>query len=688
MTRAGRRGGSSPPWCVVVALVVCSPPAFATASSPRSASRPLIVPDVPFLPQTEELCGGAALAMVLRYWGATDVDPEDFAAALNADGSGIAVSSLLRLAEARGFASLSLAGSPAEAVAHLQEGRPLIALAASGKSRRHYVVLLAWANRRVLLHDPALGPFRVVPESDWLPRWSETDNATILVLPRDGPELRGPESPVERPDSCARLVTPALDLAGRGELGAARERLAAAASHCPDSSSPHREMAGLEFRREDWSGAAAFAEEAVARDPDDRLAWSLLATSLFLDGRREDALRAWNRVGEPKVDLVRIDGLVRTPFRPLYAHLGFSSRSMLTAASLQRAERRLDALPTLVGARVGYRPLPGGRARLEAAIVERPTMEPAPFWLLESAVRAISLQETRLELANLTPAGDDLRILGRWHPNRPRVAVEASVLRAFGLAGVVTVEGSWDEQTYRLPSSASGGPVPEPFRERWQHASLSLDNWWTADLRAAFAVGLDEWMDNGRHLSVSVDLDRRLAGDRLSLGARVAGWTPSASREAFWAATLRVSARSRARAAGALVRLDLSYDVVTDGAPLSLWPGAGTGFGRAPLLRAHPLLGDGVIEGPAFGRRLLRAGLEAQAPLASLGPVRLRAAAFVDSARIAPLAASAPRTFVDVGAGLRVQLPWHGSALRVDVATPWDRLSPQLSAGWQRRWPD
>jgi hypothetical protein len=35
--------------------------------------------DVPYVSQTPELCGGAAVAMVLRYWGERDVFPQDFA---------------------------------------------------------------------------------------------------------------------------------------------------------------------------------------------------------------------------------------------------------------------------------------------------------------------------------------------------------------------------------------------------------------------------------------------------------------------------------------------------------------------------------------------------------------------------------------------------------------------------------
>ncbi len=35
--------------------------------------------DVPYLPQSEALCGGAAVAMVMRYWGAANVYAETFA---------------------------------------------------------------------------------------------------------------------------------------------------------------------------------------------------------------------------------------------------------------------------------------------------------------------------------------------------------------------------------------------------------------------------------------------------------------------------------------------------------------------------------------------------------------------------------------------------------------------------------
>src|SRR6267142_130590 len=50
-------------------------PDSARSQTPREPVRLL---DVPYVPQSEALCGGAALAMVLRYWGEPRVRAEDF----------------------------------------------------------------------------------------------------------------------------------------------------------------------------------------------------------------------------------------------------------------------------------------------------------------------------------------------------------------------------------------------------------------------------------------------------------------------------------------------------------------------------------------------------------------------------------------------------------------------------------
>jgi hypothetical protein len=133
------------------------------------------------------------------------------------------------------------------------------------------------------------------------------------------------------------------------------------------------------------------------------------------------------------------------------------------------------------------------------------------------------------------------------------------------------------------------------------------------------------------------------------------------------------------------VRLDASYDFASMRAPLALWSGAGTGAARASLLRAHALVSDGVIEGAAFGRELLAGSVQAETPVGSLGIAKLRAATFVDAAKV--LAPTRGDTIVDIGGGLRIQLPGLKSALRLDVATPSGSIHPRLSVGWQGEWP-
>ena len=39
----------------------------------------IVAIDVPYLPQTDALCGGAAAAMVFRYWGEGHADAQEFA---------------------------------------------------------------------------------------------------------------------------------------------------------------------------------------------------------------------------------------------------------------------------------------------------------------------------------------------------------------------------------------------------------------------------------------------------------------------------------------------------------------------------------------------------------------------------------------------------------------------------------
>src|SRR5262249_23076946 len=137
-----------------------------------------------------------------------------------------------------------------------------------------------------------------------------------------------------------------------------------------------------------------------------------------------------------------------------------------------------------------------------------------------------------------------------------------------------------------------------------------------------------------------------------------------------------IGARATVRSSSAAQRWDyeatLGTDHVSDSAPMTLWPGAGEGRARAQLLRAHPLLDDGIIDlahGAAFGRSIQSLNAEARRWFARPQFARLGVAAFVDSVRASRSSVATHRLIqTDVGAGLRVRMPGVNGVLRIDAA--------------------
>ena len=76
----------------------------ADRSDPPSAAAVL---DVPFMPQPEDLCGGAAAAMVMRYWGAHDISASAFASLVDRSAGGIQTSALAAEIQRRNWIALA-----------------------------------------------------------------------------------------------------------------------------------------------------------------------------------------------------------------------------------------------------------------------------------------------------------------------------------------------------------------------------------------------------------------------------------------------------------------------------------------------------------------------------------------------------------------------------------------------------
>lgn len=171
-------------------------------SQPAAASAvpPAILLDVPYLVQTKDGCGSAAIAMVLRYWNRqahppsadvadADADPANIQAQLlSPSAGGIRASDMHRYFQRAGYRVFEFSGGWTDLEHHLALGRPLIvSIQASPEPHGplHYVVVVGINAQRdqIFLNDPALGKNLRLSRAGFEQEWKATHNWMLLALP-------------------------------------------------------------------------------------------------------------------------------------------------------------------------------------------------------------------------------------------------------------------------------------------------------------------------------------------------------------------------------------------------------------------------------------------------------------------------------------------------------------------------
>lgn len=651
--------------------------------------RPLL--DVPYVAQTPELCGGAAVSMVMRYWGARDVVPEDFQSLVVPAERGIPTTDLTAAVQSRRWQTVVGPDVTEAAWLRLEQdisrGRPVIALIEVAADTYHYVVVVGLTADQVVWHDPARSPFRVMPREGFERAWAAARHWSLLILPPED-VTPIPATPAPAPVSgaapatpCTGLVARGVDLALAGQTADAEANLLAATGLCPLDPAAWRELSGLRFTQKDWSGAARLAAVAVRLDSTDAHARQLLATSRFLLGDLPGALNAWTPLGEPRVDAIAVTGADRTNHPLVIRASGLKARRLLTGESLQRAERRVADLPVVSRARVSFAPAADGLADVEIAIVERDLWPGGWVPLGVLGARALVSDEARIDVHGALGQGERFGVAWRWKPARPSVAFGAAFPAPAWLPGIVAFDALWERQTY-----AMAGPGPNGEREQdRRRLVIGLSDWATSRLQWHVRAGTDRF-DRRAHATGDAGLEVRLAGDRVAVSASGQGWLPSGAGERFGAARAAVAFRSTSASRRPAWFFTTAVEAATTQAPLAVWPAAGTG-GRGSLLRAHPLLEADVVAGPLFGRRVSTSTLEYWRPIRDVFGQGLYLAAFSDAARAwhrldRP---GASRLYLDAGLGVR--LTTFGGTLRADVARGVRGGGTTWSAGFMAAWP-
>jgi hypothetical protein len=662
--------------------------------------------DVPYLPQTDALCGGAAAAMVFRYWGEPHADAQEFAPLVDRRAGGIANDVLTAAVSTRGWRTERVDGTLSAITARLREGQPVIVLLPDRGDRYHYVVVTGAGEESIVVHDPAWGPSRAIRAPDFERMWKAAGYWSLVILPPPAGASRETGLPPQSPpgttrvllnapgadNRCAARLNHALDEIRSQGLDRADALLGEVRAQCPGAAGPIRELSGARFAQRRWSDAAALARETLRLRPHDEYALDVLGSSLFMLNDDIGALRAWNQIDKPRVNSVRIEGLHHIRYQTVAEMMAIQPNMLLTADIFARARRRLGELPDRAATRLAVKPETDGFATVDVVVVELAAVPRGAVEWAGFAARTAANQEVEVAVPGVSGQGEVWTAGWRWWSNRPGVSVGLAAPRAGRLPGIWQFEGSWQSDSYSagLQAPRAGCEVRDAgcvgIVETRTHGGVTVSDWLAHGLRYAVSTGVDAWSGDRKAASIGAALEQVALGDRLKVSISATQWAPLTGEPPFRSLGARLGARSAAEAQGWVTRGSIGVERVSDAAPLTLWPGAGEGQVRSPLLRAHPLLSDGVVDltsASAFGRTLAFGNAEVQRWFEHPAIARLGVAMFTDLARASRQAAGGGSpVYVDAGAGLRIKIPGTPGVLRADLAHGLRDGANALTFGW------
>jgi predicted double-glycine peptidase len=179
----------------VIALLV----SLAASPFPRrtSSEQPAGVwLDVPFVAQTTDGCGSAAISMLLQYWNAHGIQIDPARADVHViqrllysqEARGIYASDMEKYLRESGFTVFAIHGTWEDLATHLRQGRPLIvAMQPTGrKAPLHYVLAIGIDSRdpAVFVNDPARGKLLRIERARFEKAWQPVGNWTLLAVPQ------------------------------------------------------------------------------------------------------------------------------------------------------------------------------------------------------------------------------------------------------------------------------------------------------------------------------------------------------------------------------------------------------------------------------------------------------------------------------------------------------------------------
>jgi len=186
------------------------------------------------------------------------------------------------------------------------------------------------------------------------------------------------------------------------------------------------ELAGIEFKQKNYSSATFWLRRALRIDPADAYGNEFLATTYFLEGNLDAAIKYWNLVQKPQVENVRANPQPRVdPI--LFDHaFAFSSASTLRLADLWTTDARIQHLGIFPAYKFELTPKPDGKFDVSFNSREQNGWGNNKWQAMLSLFRGALQQTVHPEYFNINNSATNFLSLVRFDAQRRRAFASLS----------------------------------------------------------------------------------------------------------------------------------------------------------------------------------------------------------------------------------------------------------------------
>ncbi len=217
-----------------------------------------------------------------------------------------------------------------------------------------------------------------------------------------------------------------MALAHLSRFEEARQALETGRGKAPSDKRFSLELAGIAFKQGDSRESKRQLEHALRIDPLDPYGNDFLATLYLLQGNLEASLKYWNRVGKPRIEIVRVVPPPRMDPVLLDRILVFSPASCLTLRELASTRERLEFTDVFPAHRFELAPRQDGSFDLLLHVLERDRWGGSVAGRLLSLLREVPYQTIHFDLFNIRGLAANLESFYRWDAQKRRVFVSFS----------------------------------------------------------------------------------------------------------------------------------------------------------------------------------------------------------------------------------------------------------------------